>query len=92
MRARRYWSVAVTTLISLSFCSCVMVPPRDGAAAIDVNAVVTRVKCDLRNIVLEKARKKIGGAQPFLFLRSWAAKICLTSWSMTVLRLIRAHR
>jgi hypothetical protein len=55
-----------------------MVPPRDGAAAIDVNAVVTRVKCDLRNIVLEKARKKIGGAQPFLFLRSWAAKIRLS--------------
>jgi hypothetical protein len=55
-----------------------MVPPRDGSAAIDVNAVVTRVKCDLRNIVLEKARKKIGGAQPFLFLRSWAAKIRLS--------------
>jgi hypothetical protein len=56
-----------------------MVPPRDGAAAIDVNAVVTRVKCDLRKIVLEKATKKFpGGAQPFLFLRSWAAKIRLS--------------
>ena len=56
-----------------------MVPARDGAAAIDVNAVVTRIKCDLRHIVLEKATTKLtGGAQPFLFLRSWAAKICLS--------------
>src|SRR5216684_6462890 len=67
------------TLMGLCCSSCVMVPPRDGAAAIDVNAVVTRVKCDLRNIVLEKATKRFpGGAQPFLFLRSWAAKIRLS--------------
>ena len=42
--------------------------PRDGAAAIDVNAVITRVKCDLKNIVLQKANTTLSdGSRPFPF-------------------------
>jgi hypothetical protein len=68
------------------FCvaGCVKVPQRDGIAAVDVNAVIRRIKCDLNNIVLEKAYKILENEvlperrQPFLFLRSWAAKVHLT--------------
>ncbi len=60
------------------------VPRRDGIAAVDVNAVVKRIKCDLNRAVLDKAyslfpeEKLPERRQPFLFLRSWAAKIRLT--------------
>jgi hypothetical protein len=64
--------------------SCVQVPQRDGIAAADVNAVIRHVKCDLNRIVIEKAYTEVPGEllperrYPFLFLRSWAAKVHLT--------------
>lgn len=64
--------------------SCVQVPRRDGVAAIDVNEVVKRIKCDLNKIVIDKAyetflhEERPEKRQPFLFLRSWAAKVRLT--------------
>jgi len=61
-----------------SLASCVQIPPRDGIAAADVNAVIRRIKCDLNTIVLQKAYSPVEGRQPFLFLRSWAAKVHLT--------------
>jgi len=70
--------------IVISLVSCVQIPRRDGIAAADVNAIIRRIKCDLNKIVIEKAYKTFEHEvrperrQPFLFLRSWAAKVHLT--------------
>lgn len=74
----------VSIVIACAVTGCVQVPKRDGIAAVDVNAVVKRIKCDLNRAVLDKAytlfpeEKLPERRQPFLFLRSWAAKIRLT--------------
>ncbi len=53
-------------------------------AAMDINTLIKRIKCDLNQIVLEKAYKQFPHEvrperrQPFLFLRSWAAKVRLS--------------
>ncbi|WP_143198657.1 hypothetical protein [Bradyrhizobium sp. AS23.2] len=53
-------------------------------AAVDVDMLIKRIKCDLNRIVLEKAYTQFPEEvrperrQPFLFLRSWAAKVRLT--------------
>ena len=79
MRVLVYWKALLVGLCVFCFGSCVKVPYRDGAAQVDVNEVIKRVKCDLFNVVLRKANKQFSnGARPFLFLRSWAAKIHLT--------------
>jgi hypothetical protein len=70
----------------LFFCiaGCVQVPQRNGMAAMDINTLIKRIKCDLNQIVLEKAYKQFPHEvrperrQPFLFLRSWAAKVRLS--------------
>lgn len=73
-----------SVLGTMYLAGCVQVPQRDGMAAADVNAVIKRIKCDLNKIVLDKAYKLYPAEllperrQPFLFLRSWAAKIRLT--------------
>lgn len=53
-------------------------------AAVDVNALIKRIKCDLNKVVLEKAYQQFPNEvrperrQPFLFLRWWATKVRLT--------------
>jgi len=78
--------VARALSLGVVFCvaSCVQVPQRNGMAAVDVDMLIKRIKCDLNNIVIEKAYKQFPHEvrperrQPFLFLRSWAAKVRLT--------------
>jgi hypothetical protein len=55
------------------------VPPRDGLARVRVGDVVKRVKCDIAEVIFNKALERTpDGKYPFLFLKEWAAKIHLT--------------
>lgn len=72
-------ATSMATFGAYALSGCVQVPVRDGVAAADINAVVRRIKCDLSEVVLRKAYSHDEyGQRPFLFLRSWAAKIHLT--------------
>jgi hypothetical protein len=72
-------AASMVTLGAYALSGCVQVPVRDGVAAADINSVVRRIKCDLSEVVLRKAYSYDEyGQRPFLFLRSWAAKIHLT--------------
>jgi hypothetical protein len=58
---------------------CVVVPPHDGLARVRVGDVVKRVKCELAEVISNKAQEKTpDGRRPFVFLGNWAAKIHLT--------------
>ena len=79
MRALGVIATSIATFGAYALSGCVQVPVRDGVAAADINAVVRRIKCDLSEVVLRKAYSYDEyGQRPFLFLRSWAAKIHLT--------------
>jgi hypothetical protein len=77
----RVFGVIATSIVTFgayALSGCVQVPFRDGVAAADINSVVRRIKCDLSEVVLREAyRYDEYGERPFLFLRSWAAKIHL---------------
>jgi hypothetical protein len=61
-------------------CGCTSVPPHDGLANVRVSDVVRRVKCDIRDAVLQTARYRDeqSGKAPLLFLTEWAAKVHMT--------------
>lgn len=79
-----FFARALPLGLLLCTASCVQVPQRNGMAAVDVDMLIKRIKCDLNKIVLEKAYQAFPQEvrperrQPFLFLRSWAAKVRLT--------------
>jgi hypothetical protein len=78
MKARIHYRLAIFAFASCLI-GCVVVPPHDGLARVHVGDVMKRVKCDLAEVVFEKAQERTpDGKYPFLFLKEWAAKIHLT--------------
>jgi hypothetical protein len=74
-----YWSALGLVAFAASLIGCVVVPPRDGLARVRVGDVVKRIKCDLAEVVFQKAQERTpDGRTPFVFLSNWAAKIHLT--------------
>jgi hypothetical protein len=72
-------SALIAAIGAYALSGCVKIPVRDGVAAADVSAVIRRIKCDLSEVVLRKAYSfDQYGEQPFLVLRSWAAKVHMT--------------
>jgi hypothetical protein len=73
------WNTLGLFALGASLIGCVVVPPRDGLARVHVGDVVKRIKCDLAEVIFEKAQERTpDGRTPFVFLSNWAAKIHMT--------------